>query len=508
MMKIPRASYVLLSLLLAAGGCSGERPDPDLLTWGLPADLTPHRLSQLTELHLAGDVDRLDWLQPAAHLRTLLLDGTRIADSIAIPTSLQRLDAFNQHPFDVGGLPAGLLELHLEHCAVLGVERIGELPKLRSLTLASPSPGPEIVFPDTLVSLTLTESAIDVSTAELPASLRELRIADSSIDSLGTLPEELTALVLEDTRVHHLRGLPSNLRSLRLRRNQDLDLSTLPALIVSLDLSDQGAVEAAFLSSQLSALALEGTTEIKFDGKEPTFPSLLEELTVKAELEPRILDVILRANRGLGSLVIDLDLAPPDDGFRFPSNLRRLTVVHPSPDLVYPPRLESLALISVSGTDLRFYQDSSKGSNAEPPSGRSLRIEASTLTGEGILHALAAFPGTTRLALPQDEIADFPDLSATTITSLDLSGSDVPDLDGLLPAGLQELDLSFSKVQRLPELDAVRVLDVSNTGIEDLAALGTAPQLEELTLHVGQIPRLGEGFAKLRVLRIVRAVPR
>lgn len=432
--------------------------------WGLPLDLD-ERLNQLEELELSGvNVDRVEWLRAAKHLRSLTLDGSRIRSVKGLPSGLQFLEVHGEdrpitgmeellflqslklHDTQIsktGQLPGGLQSLELENTEIAnsaylprglqaligGVASLEGLPPgLRSLHLSLPiGSGSLAVFPRGLQKLVVANAEV-ANLEGLPSGLRSLDISSTCLTSLEGLPLGLESLRISDAPLTSLEGLPRGLQSLSLFHIPVTKLAGLPPGLQSLDLSD---------------------TQIdKLEG----LPHGLQRLGL---YENRYLNSLEGLPRGLRFLSLDC----------YPS-ITRLPAL--------PRGLQSLDLHSCT------YITSLENL---PPGLQSLSIEKSGITK---LENLPA--GLQSLRLPwMGNIADLAGLPPG-LKNLELSFNiDVKSLPPLPPA-LQSLDLCGTGIDSIPELPlGLRTLELCGVGLElhDLAGLPSG--LQSLNLSEAKI---------------------
>jgi hypothetical protein len=444
-------------------------------------------MGQLEVLSLSGAVDRTDWIQVG--LRDLNLRRTAVRALSRLPDDLRGLDLCNSPVEELGALPSGLRGLDLRYTYIrevgslptdlrfLGIggrhlKKVSGLPDslemlelveapnleapltlgsdLRTLGLVGVEPGALDSWPPRLESLVL----VATSAAELdslPASLKRLVLRDPGFRWLN-LPDDLRELWMDEQQWSTIKPLPDTLLSLRLQRTAIGRAQLWPVSLRKLTL-DWVTMQWGNLPPLLSDLAVRGSP------LPPEFPENLISLEIGDS--PALTDEALTAllNRVAGTTVslesLSLDRIPRGlDLSDFPA-LRRLELKLLSPgglpDIVLPNGLENLVV-------------------------------------HGPVDYLPKLPYTLR----ELDVADCLDLRLDDLTEL----KDRRELETLI--------LRNSGVEALPKLPgSLRELDISGTPIDEIRRLPRS--LERLTLHVGQVARLGEVAENLKELHFVPA---
>ncbi|HSS52565.1 MAG TPA: hypothetical protein VLX28_26785 [Thermoanaerobaculia bacterium] len=473
----------LLALLVAWTLNSKPRAllDP---RWKLPADLVS-RQEQLVELRLPPSVDRVDWLAP--NLRMLSLAQTAVSSLRGLPPRLRELDISNSEVASLKGIPDTVVNLDLSWTPIEALEGL----------------------PLSLRSLSLAGRRIE-SLEGLPGSLRVLRLTQIRVSELRGLPA-LEVLTLTGANFESLEGLPTSLRSLALEGTMIRSLDELPEQLESLSLSNNYQLSAARrLPDSVSHLEtdrfplppLGNLLNLKFlslwrQGQTVALPTTLSELVLDLTAD--------EAADDRGGLPELRDL---------PLSLRRLSLVNASADRI-PERLPA----SLSTLNLPWF----RGRRLPPlPALRKLSLRWSNVdTLAGLPSSLqeldlsASAVGTLRglpANLRQLRFQWFPLEGAETIAvlehleDLDLSGSETLRRLGPLPRTLRQLNVSQTELQDLgrdPLPAGLEVLDISNTKISSLAALSSLDHLRSLTLHAGQVKSLDGMPTSVRSLSFV-----
>lgn len=457
------------------------------MAWNLPEDLD----SVGTGLHgltLTGSVDRVDWLPRS--LETLSLSGTQVRRLDGLPTGLHTLELCNTPVAELTGVPENVRRLDLRFTDLRVVSGLPE--GLDLLALGGERLERIDQLPASVESLEIAAAPRLQSPAPWRNGLRRLALEGADEAALASLPPTVEALSLTDASVAEIDVLPPHLKRLHLSRNAALEWVNLPPELEAiwidrLDRSYFGALPDTLrsLTIQRSRIGAVGAWPIALRSLslyrvavswEPPLP-LVQELTIYGSLLPPALPA------NLSSLAIG-DSSPVDDD-TFAGLARAISGLSDTLTALTLDRLPP-------GLDLQDLH-------------RLRRLEVSVTDG-AVLDALSLPDGLEELAI-HTAGAHLPALP-TRLRRLDLTDSQGLDTESLAQVGglphLQVVSLRNTGIETLPALpESVRELDLSGTKIDRLD--GLPAHLVRLTVHVGQLARLGTLPESVDDLRFVSA---
>lgn len=506
----PGGVFVFFLVLAAGGGtCWLSQEESRSASSPVLFEAIAEKQDQLEELSLPPDTTRLDWISD--NIKKLSVAGIQIESLKGLPQSLTDLDARNTRIRSIKFAPKGLRSLDLRNNKI---EYIVHLPsQLEILKIGGEKISRLGSLPPSLVSLHLENTEIQDLT-ELPPDLKELYLSGQSFDNLDGLPSSLRALTLDFTSVKSLKGLPPSLQTLELLNNKDMQFQSedLPPLLTRLLIDEQS-------SPKVISLQYLGWFSDRSERREfPLLPPFLSSLTIRASQLRNLPDLpafpaSLRSlgllNTGLSPLV---DLPPELKNQQ--SDVKSLKDLTPELEILNLTGYKQLEITSLSKLrELKVLKlaQSSVSSLRELPLG----LKELDISGTGVLaRDLNAVPrGLTTLIFcgvrfkKLDGIADlFPSLQR-----LDACESSCLEEIGSVSKTLKHLNLSGTRVSRLPELEgALDTLNISNTRIDSLQELPDAELPEALsTLRVLTIDEKQVGIlegmpASVRVLHVVK----
>lgn len=453
-----------LTTFVAAGFLAWQQAEAKLwrerlASWNLPTDLYA-RLGQFRELDFGqARVNRLDWIEGAEELDSLVLNGAWVTD--------------------VQGLPPSVTSLVLSNTGIKSLRRLP--PRLQHLDLSSTPVESLQGLPESLTSLVLNGNHQLTGLEGLPPNLKSLDLRWTQISRLENLPATLESLSVADLPITRLPLLPANLKSLNLSGTRITSLESLPAGLISLDLSRTHVTSLTGLPPGLQTLIL--------------FSTQVNDLS---PLPP-----------GLKSL--DLCAAPADYGQGLPRSLESLVLCEPQVRIeALPAALRSLTL---NGAQLDTLENL-------PPHLESLDLRRSTIVAvsglpthlRSLVLQYAQFGSLADLpdSLEALDLSHSADLSGRPISSLpelpphlrtlNLNGIEISSLQGL-PSSLVWLDAgqtSITSFEGLPP--SLTALFVGGSGVARLEHLPAG--LQEFAFHLGQFDSLRGLPGSVRILRI------
>jgi Leucine-rich repeat (LRR) protein len=499
----PHGVFVILLILAAWGGtCWLSQEESRSASSPALFEALAEKQEQLEELSLPPDTTRLDWISD--NIKRLSVAGTQIESLKGLPQSLIDLDARNTKVRSIEFAPKGLRSLDLRQNKI---EHLVHLPpQLEVLKVGGERISRLGSLPQSLVSLHLEGTRIQDLT-ELPPDLKELYLQGRSFDNLDHLPGSLRVLTLDFTSVKSLKGLPPSLQTLELLNNKDMQFQPedLPPLLTRLLVDEQS-------SPEVSGLQYLSWFSDRREFPRGSLPPFLSSLTIRVSYLRSLSDLpafpasvrsLGLLNTGLSPLAdLPLGLESQQPGVK---SLKDLT-----------PELEILTLTGYKQSEvnslsklrelkvLKLAQSSVSSIRDLPPGLKELDI-----SGTGVLaRDLKAVPrGLTTLIFcgarlkKLDGIADlFPSLQR-----LDVCDSSFLEEIGPLPETLKHLDLSGTRVSRLPELKgALDTLDISNTRINSLQELPESLRaLRVLTIDEKQVGILAPMPSSVRILHVL-----
>jgi len=484
--------YIVIVLAVLAGlyfwfeGCNQTADlDERLLDWGLPGDLRRH-VGDIETLQLSGGVHHLTWLPRRGKLENLKLVAVSNVALTSLPEGLRTLEVERSSVSSLSRLPRSIRRLSLLNT---GVSDLGSLPQqLQHLHVKGQGLSSLDGLPSGLQSLVLEETGVALTDAALPAGLQALSVTDAGAVTLHSLGW-LETLTLYDTEVASLSRLSERLRFLALRKNENLAFDDpLPQLLQEVRFDSQGRIPASILPRNLKALTLINTS-----------------VDDPSQLPPRVERLELRLSNRLAAILgacprvtdLTVDNLVRIDG-PLPDNITQLVIQAPAADLVLPADLVELKVINASNLALPGVSSQLRRLELETPG-----IE---LTAGVIAALLDRFPALESLALAGagEKLTGLPDLStARRLTALDLSNTGLERIDSL-PPNLLTLTIADSRIAALPPLPATLTrLDVSNSQVTGIEAGDPLPDLVSLTVHTGQLRRIGDRFPGLTTFAVV-----
>ncbi len=431
--------------------------------WGLTRDIPSYK-GKLTKLSLVGQVDRLDW----------------------VPSSITVLETRCHSIASLAGLPPGLIHLSVRTSVLKSWRRLP--PNIGYLDLSFTGVKDLLDLKGLKKLTTLRIEGLPVTDFwKIPRTVTSLSLRSVYVQSLRGLPERLTHLELKGTSVTSLKDLPSEIKELVLADNANLKVDYLPPLLASLStdrMPEDGVIfPQSFRRLAVSNLGTLSSVPDQLTGLELSKTTLAGNLILPGGLKMFVAEDEISAvsPERLPAGVTQLKLP-----WKLIANLNRPSINFSISGKDHPRSAADFSHLPLKVTNL----DLSFSAGLEDVDGLSGRpIKDLNLSGTYV-RGLGALPVKLESLkfnyYKFSEIDEFPD----SLAVLDLSGS--PDLKQVsnLPLTLVELNLGDTGIEVVPklqELKFLKKLDISNTQIKKLPSL---PDIEELTLHVGQLDSL------------------
>lgn len=462
----------------AASAVKRRKAEDRLADWNLPRDLYRHQ-EAFDTMSLPEEVNSTDWI--ADSIKNLDLRASRITDLRSLPKHLETLNIADVPVNSLAGIPATLRALTLGSnselsslrglprglrflsLGTLGTSNLEGIPALKELVVAHSELDSLKGIPGTLEILTLDGTQVK-GLDGLPDKILELRLlSNPRLRLKGKMPPNLARLEIDKVVsefMPNLADLPRSLRELRLSRVKVRGLAGLPllrALSISVGSIEQKVNSAEWpqLPLSLRSLALLGPTGI------PSIaPPLLESYTVDIAHNNLEVDTALKAGGKTPPSeeeVLETLLAQAN-------HLLELNVMFARLDRL-PPLPKTLQSLTLEGSDLR--------DAGELPDLYHLRIR-----NNHVLKVLARLKGHLRtLDLAQSDGLELIDRLPDGLRCLNLHGAKGLRQLPRLPVSLRALDITgtrFSVSSLTPDVvgrTSLRALAVDPRKVKSLRRL-------------------------------------